>query len=537
MPILTTAERIGTVLAQKYRLSRVLGEGGMGVVFEGQHEFTRRRVAVKLLHPHLSQNEAMVQRFLREARAAAALKHKNVVDVLDMGTEADGSVYLVLEFLVGEPLSELLHRERKLPPEECAKLLFPIMNALRVAHARGIVHRDIKPENVFLVSDDESGAIVPKLLDFGIAKLDDGGMRATSTGQAIGTPAYMAPEQATSAADVDARADVWSLGVMWFEALSGKLPYSAETPMQMIGLLLSRDPLELSAVATDVPLQLARAVERALRRDRAQRWSSIDEFADALRACFPEGTLGPSVDSTGALRALTRSETVITPSPANEASSPSSDRDRDERAMMATVDAGAAPTSADSPDDPRAQQTLPARPSSRNTPPEPQPSAERRHETLAGIEHPKPRPRPAWLVGASALTLATVVALVAVGASRRATSAAQPQATAPAAQRSANTVATPAPNDPPSRAQQEPARASATPPAVTDAGANGPLRAPSTNTASTAVRATRTTNATSAPSTVQRANTRTTTASTSSGPASDATHSNSQTGRVRVMGW
>jgi serine/threonine-protein kinase len=525
------------VLAQKYRLSRVLGEGGMGVVFEGQHEFTRRRVAVKLLHPHLSQNEAMVQRFLREARAAAALKHKNVVDVLDMGTEEDGSVYLVLEFLVGEPLSELLQREQKLPPEECARLLFPIMNALRVAHARGIVHRDLKPENVFLVSDDESGAVVPKLLDFGIAKLDDGGLRATSTGQAIGTPAYMAPEQAMSAADVDARADVWSLGVMWFEALSGRLPYSAETPMQMLGYLLSRDPLELSAVATDVPLQLARAVERALRRDRTQRWSSIDEFTEALRACFPEGTLGASVDSTGALRALTRNETVITPSPAHEAS-PLSDSDREERAMMATVDAGAAPTSADSTDAARAQQTLPARPSSRNTPPEQQPSAERRHETLAGIEHPKPRPRPAWLVGAFALTLATVVALVAVGASRRATSAAQPQATAPAAQRSANTVATTAPSDTPSRAQQQaPIHASTTPPAVTDAGANGPLRATATNTASTAVRATRTTSATSAPSAVQRATTRTTTASTGSAPAADATHSNSQTGRVRVMGW
>jgi serine/threonine-protein kinase len=539
VPILTTSERIGTVLAQKYRLNRVLGEGGMGVVFEGQHEFTKRRVAVKLLHPHLSQNQAMVQRFLREARAAAALKHKNVVDVLDMGIETDGAVYLVLEFLVGEPLSELLRREKTLPPVECAKLLFPVMNALRVAHARGIVHRDLKPENVFLVRDDESGTIVPKLLDFGIAKLDDGGTRATSTGQAIGTPAYMAPEQAMSAADVDARADIWSLGVMWFEALSGKLPYRAETPMQMIGLLLSRDPIELSAIAPDVPLPLARTIERALRRDRTQRWNSIDEFAEALQACFPEEALRPSVDSTGALRALTRSETVITPSPVSDASSPSSTGDRDERAMMTTLDAST--TNAASTDDLHSEQTLDALPSSLDTPLKPQPISKGRHETLAGIEHRKPSPRPAWLVGASALSLATLVALVAIAAARRPTNTAQPQPQAQAAQHSAHPTASPSPLETPLRAQQEPTRvtetASAiTPSTVTDAGANAPTPMGSTSTASTEVRRTRVTNATTAPSAQRRGGNRSPTASPGNGSAT-TTQSDSPPVRRQLMNW
>ncbi len=527
MPILTTAERIGTVLAQKYRLTRVLGEGGMGVVFEGQHEFTRRRVAVKLLHPHLSQNEAIVQRFLREARAAAALKHKNVVDVLDMGTESDGAVYLVLEFLAGEAFSARLEREQKLSPEACAELLLPIMNALRVAHSRGIIHRDIKPENVFLCREEESGELVPKLLDFGIAKLDDGGMRATSTGQAIGTPAYMAPEQATNASDADARADIWSLGVMWFEALSGRLPYSADSPMQMLGHLLSRDPLKLSDIAADVPLQLARVIERALQRDREKRWATVEQFIEALRQCFPEGALAPLAESTGQFRAITRSETIIEPAAPRE--SAPSDAARDERAMMATLDAGSDRAA----DGPREQPTLDARPAARSAPQEPASSPVRVHETLAGVEQPRRRSRPAWLVGASALGLAAVVGLVAVGSARRAP-ATQPQRTPGALSSSAlpNARPTPASN---TAAQIEP------PPSVADSGVAAavvPLNtAPTTtvttrarvqsNTASTRVTATRperTTSATGA-SGGSTATTATTTATSAQGS------------RVRVMGW
>jgi serine/threonine protein kinase len=525
LPILTTAERIGTVLAQKYRLTRVLGEGGMGVVFEGRHEFTRRRVAVKLLHPHLSQNEAIVQRFLREARAAAALKHKNVVDVLDMGTEADGAVYLVLEFLAGEAFSARLEREQKLSPEACAELLLPIMNALRVAHSRGIIHRDIKPENVFLCREEESGELVPKLLDFGIAKLDDGGMRATSTGQAIGTPAYMAPEQATNASEADARADVWSLGVMWFEALSGRLPYDADSPMQMLGHLLSRDPLKLSDIAADVPLQLARVVERALQRDREKRWATVEQFIEALRQCFPEGALAPAVESTGQFRAITRSETLIEPAAPRE--SAPSDATRDERAMMATLDAG----SDRSADGPREQPTLDARPA-RSARQEPASPPARVHETLAGVEQPRRRARPAWLVGASALGLAAVVGLVAVGSARRAP-AAQPQRTpgAPSSTALSNaraaTVGTEAPHvDPPSLVSDSGVAAAVLP--VNTAPTTAVTSRPrvQSNAGSTRVTTTRPERGTSGASAPAGSNT------TSAGSATSA-----QGSRVRVMGW
>ncbi len=300
MPILTNEERIGTVLADKYKIVRVLGEGGMGVVFEGLHEFTQRRVAVKLLHAHLSKNEGMVERFMREARAAAALKHRNVVDVLDMGREGDGQVYLVLEFLTGEPLSALLRRRGKLSPETAAEILMPIMAALRAAHARGIIHRDIKPDNVFIARDEETGEEIPKLLDFGIAKID-GTTRATSTGQAIGTPAYMAPEQATNASVVDARADIWSLGVLWFEALTGRLPYKADTVMQMLGQLLSSDPMRLSEAAPEVPSPLTQAVERAMVRDREARWPSLGPFMVAVRDCFPHVDLRGSMSGADSL--------------------------------------------------------------------------------------------------------------------------------------------------------------------------------------------------------------------------------------------
>jgi serine/threonine protein kinase len=308
LPIPTNEERIGTILADKYKIVRVIGEGGMGVVFEGRHEFTRRAVAVKLLHPHLSKHEATVRRFLGEARAAAAIKHRNVVDVLDMGREVDGQVYLVLEFLTGEALSARLRREVLLDPDEAAAILLPIMSALRGAHARGIVHRDIKPENIFIARDEETGDEVPKLLDFGIAKID-GGVCATSAGEAIGTPSYMSPEQATDAAVVDARADIWSVGVLWFEALTGRLPYEADTVMQMLAMLISTDPLRLSEVAPHVPPPLARAVERALVRDREARWPSLDPFIDALRECFPrvEVRVSPGgVDAAPAVPALTR---------------------------------------------------------------------------------------------------------------------------------------------------------------------------------------------------------------------------------------
>jgi len=254
----------------------------MAVVFVGTHEWTGRAVAIKVLNHDLALQPAIVQRFLHEARAAAQLKHRNIVDVLDGGNEPDGTVYLVLELLEGRTLKELLAVRGKLSPRETVSMLVPVMDAIGKVHARKIVHRDLKPDNIFLATD-EDGATVPKVLDFGIAKVSaTGSVTATATGAILGTPAYMAPEQARGVADVDARADVWSMGVMLFECLTGTLPFRATTPADMILAILTQAPLSLRTLAPEVPESLAAVVDRALDRDRDRRYPTMAELARAF---------------------------------------------------------------------------------------------------------------------------------------------------------------------------------------------------------------------------------------------------------------
>ncbi|MCA9607944.1 MAG: serine/threonine protein kinase, partial [Myxococcales bacterium] len=210
MPILMPKERLGRALGGRYRLLKILGKGGMGVVYEGVHEGTGRPVAVKVLLPQFLEHPEITKRFLREAKAAASLHHPNVVDVLDVGEDDDGAPYIVLEFLVGRTL-HALSKKGPLDAEPTLAHLLPVMDALALAHDNGIVHRDVKPDNIFL-AEDETGRITPKLLDFGIAKL----LQVTSslktrTGTAMGTPHYMPPEQAQGARDVTPAADVWAM--------------------------------------------------------------------------------------------------------------------------------------------------------------------------------------------------------------------------------------------------------------------------------------------------------------------------------------
>jgi serine/threonine-protein kinase len=201
VPILTPAERIGTVLAGRYRIEAILGAGGMGVVFAGKHELTGRPVAIKLLQPGLVTDPEVLARFFQEAKASAALNHPNVVDVLDVGTDED-TAYLVLERLEGQALGARLEACGVIDPKELLEILLPAMDALAAAHERGIVHRDLKPDNVY-IHRDIRGRRVPKVLDFGIAKLveTDSDVK-TRTGGLLGTPHYMSPEQAQGLKDV-----------------------------------------------------------------------------------------------------------------------------------------------------------------------------------------------------------------------------------------------------------------------------------------------------------------------------------------------
>jgi eukaryotic-like serine/threonine-protein kinase len=281
MPILTPEERIGTYVAGRYRLDSILGEGGMGVVFAGTHTWTDRRVAVKVLAPEFARNETIVHRFLQEARTAASLQHPSVVDVLDMGEDTDGTVFLVLELLEGEPLTDLVEREGPLDPARTLDLLIPVMRALVAAHRRGIVHRDIKPDNIF-VSPDETGQPVTKLLDFGIAKVIESANSATATGSVIGTPYYMSPEQAAGASDVGPSSDVWSMGVVLYQCLSNDLPFDGPNPTAVLLAIATGKAPALGTVAPGVPQALTVAIDRALEHDRKVRYANMSELIEAL---------------------------------------------------------------------------------------------------------------------------------------------------------------------------------------------------------------------------------------------------------------
>jgi len=283
-------------IAGKYRVLRLLGEGGMGQVFEAVNKNTERRVAIKTLHPRLAEDETVVQRFLREARAATLVRHPNVVDVLDLDIDpATRSPYLVQEFLVGTNLADALDArpERRFGVDESLATIVPVMSALVAAHALGVVHRDLKPDNIFLVRDGR-GVVTPKLIDFGIAKVLEGqgdGLRMTQTGAVMGTPGYMSPEQAGGAADIDARTDIWSIGVVLYELLVGRLPFDAPNYNVLVAKILFEEPTPILQVDPTLRADVAAVVQRALTRDRAARFPSMQAMLDATLACVTdEGT-------------------------------------------------------------------------------------------------------------------------------------------------------------------------------------------------------------------------------------------------------
>jgi serine/threonine protein kinase len=271
---------IGTRLDGKYELLRVCGRGGMGLLFEGEHVWTGRRVAVKVLHHQGPSGDGQsLSRFLHEARTAAALRHPNVVDILDMGSDG-GSPFLVMELLEGESLEALLARRGRLPPAECLALLLPVLGAVATAHDAGIVHRDLKPANIFL-SRDAGGAIVPKLVDFGIARGADSGHDGGIEDLVLGTPAYMSPEQARGEA-IGPEADVWALGVVVYRCLSGILPFCGDTSAAVLASVLLGRPKALTLIDEALPARLCAAVERAMSLDPKARYEDTRSLARAL---------------------------------------------------------------------------------------------------------------------------------------------------------------------------------------------------------------------------------------------------------------
>jgi eukaryotic-like serine/threonine-protein kinase len=262
----------------RYRIVRLLARGGMGSVYEAENTASKKRVAVKCLHPARQDDPKAIERMRREAQASARVRHPNVVNVFDLGGD-DEQVFLVMEYLEGETLKDALAR-RDLSIHAMIALLLPGMRGVAEAHARGVIHRDIKPDNIFLAREADTPLPVTKIIDFGISKLDDDEALGalTVTGVPIGTPFYMSYEQLAGRKDLDGRADVYSFGVVLYEALTGRRPYQAENLGELLCKMQEESPPPPEQLCPELPGTLSRLILWALEKDRDARISSMDQF-------------------------------------------------------------------------------------------------------------------------------------------------------------------------------------------------------------------------------------------------------------------
>jgi serine/threonine-protein kinase len=298
--------RLGEIVGGKYKVVRLLAAGGMGAVYEAQHTVVKRRFAIKFLHPDLAARRDILTRFQREAEAAGALESENVAAAVDFGIVPDGTPYIVMELLAGESLESLIAREKTLPVTRAADLVAQACRGVQAAHAAGIVHRDLKPQNLF-VCRRQDGTDLVKVLDFGVAKLqainEGSGQTGTGTGAVLGTPSYMSPEQARGASVVDHRADVYALGAILYQLVSGQKPHPGDSNNAILYHISTQPPVPLATVKPELAPALVEIVERALAPDPDARPASAEALGAALapvagREVWPEAKPAPAIDAT-----------------------------------------------------------------------------------------------------------------------------------------------------------------------------------------------------------------------------------------------
>ncbi|HEX4447192.1 MAG TPA: protein kinase [Polyangiaceae bacterium] len=286
--------REGDVLAGKYSVERVIGQGGMGVVVAARHIQLGQKVALKFLLPAAFETPEAVARFLREAQAAFQIRSEHVARILDVGTLETGSPFMVMEFLTGSDLGQVLEERGALPISEAIGYVLQACEAIAEAHSLGIVHRDLKPANLFLTRRADGSSLI-KVLDFGISK-----STATSTGPAssvtattavIGSPAYMSPEQVRSSKHVDARTDIWALGVVVYQLVAGALPFGGQTLTELLAMIAADPPMPLRAARRDAPAQLEQLLNRCLEKDPRRRVANVAELALGLAPFAPDARL------------------------------------------------------------------------------------------------------------------------------------------------------------------------------------------------------------------------------------------------------
>ena len=306
----------GEIIDGKYRTIRLIGEGGMGAVYEAENIRIHRKVAIKVLHAGVAETAEAVQRFEREAQAAGRIGSEHIVEVLDLGNLASGDRYMVMEFMDGDSLGGRIKTKGRLSPAELYPIAHQLLAALEAAHGAGIIHRDLKPDNVYLLRSRGGVADFVKLLDFGISKFNqlsgDSGFSMTRTGAVMGTPYYMAPEQAKGAKDADHRVDLYAAGVILYESVTGEVPFNADTFNELLFKIVLEEPRPVQQLVPQIDLGFAAIINKAMTRDPAARFQTAKEFqlaleywannagpelAQALRA--PAAGRGSIADGTG----------------------------------------------------------------------------------------------------------------------------------------------------------------------------------------------------------------------------------------------
>jgi serine/threonine-protein kinase len=289
-----SAELIGVTLSGRYLVTRKVGQGGMGAVYEATHTLIGKRVAVKVLLDKYARREAIVQRLEQEARLASSCQNEHIIDITDFGTTEDGRTFVVMEYLEGESMSECLARETRLPEQRILRIVSQAASALAAAHAKGIVHRDIKPENLFLLRRKDQDFV--KVVDFGISKSlrasdeAEEQPRLTQTGMVLGTPLYMSPEQARGDDELDARVDIYALGVIMYEAATGRVPFIGNNYLSVISQVLNEEAPPLRDLRPDASEEFEAIVMRAMDKDRAARYASANDLLADVSALLDDPT-------------------------------------------------------------------------------------------------------------------------------------------------------------------------------------------------------------------------------------------------------